>query len=99
MVCGRCGSLITRRVTKNGLVSWVCRKHDDRAADCPVGRIPESEIYAAFVRMYNKLKRNEAIILRPALAQMDGLNTALQRGGPRHAGGEPGHCRRLRPVL
>ena len=47
-----------------------------------MGRIPETEIYAAFVRMYNKLKQNEAIILKPALAQLDDLNTALQRDNP-----------------
>lgn len=47
-----------------------------------MGRIPETEIYAAFVRMYNKLKRNEAIVLSPALAQLDDLNTALQQDNP-----------------
>lgn len=47
-----------------------------------MGRIPESEIYAAFVRMYNKLKHNEAIILKPALTQLDDLNAAVQRGNP-----------------
>jgi site-specific DNA recombinase len=82
IVCGNCGSPFTRRMTKSGLVSWVCRKHDDRAADCPMPRIPEQEIYAAFVRMYNKLKRNEGIVLKPALAQLDDLNAALQRGNP-----------------
>ena len=82
IVCGECGTPFARRATRNGRVFWVCRKHDDRAADCPVGRIPESEIYAAFVRMYNKLKRNEAVVLQPALAQLDGLNAALQRGNP-----------------
>lgn len=42
--------------------------------------MPESEIYAAFVRMYNKLKLHEGIILKPALAQFQDLNNALQRG-------------------
>ena len=82
IVCGKCGSPFARRVTKGGWVSWVCRKHDDRAADCPVGRVPETEIYAAFVRMYNKLKHNETIILKPALAQLDDLNAVLQRDNP-----------------
>lgn len=82
IICGECDSPFARRVTKSGRVSWVCRKHDDRAVDCPVGRIPEQEIYAAFVRMYNKLKHNEGIILKPALAQLDDLNAALQRGNP-----------------
>ncbi len=82
MFCGECGSPFTRRATQIGRVFWVCRKHDDRAADCPVGRIPETEIYAAFVRMYNRLKRHETIILKPALAQLDDLNAAIQRGNP-----------------
>ena len=47
-----------------------------------MGRIPEAEIYAAFARMYNKLKRHEDIILKPALAQLRDLNDALQRGNP-----------------
>lgn len=47
-----------------------------------MGRIPEAELYAAFVRMYNKLKLNESIVLRPALKQMEDLNAALQRDNP-----------------
>lgn len=82
IVCGACGTPFIRRVTKKGYVSWACRKHDDRAADCPIGRIPESEIYAAFVRMYNKLKCHEGIIITPALTQLQELNSALQRGNP-----------------
>ncbi len=47
-----------------------------------MGRISEAEIYAAFVRMYNKLKLHEGIILKPALTQLQELNNALQRGNP-----------------
>ena len=82
IICGKCGSPFARRVTKSGWVSWVCRKHDDHAADCPMGRIPETELYAAFVRIYNKLKHNEGIILKPALVQLDDLNAVLQRDNP-----------------
>ena len=82
IVCGKCGTPFIRRTTKKGYVSWACRKHDDRAADCPIGRIPETEIYAAFVRMYNKLRLHEGIILTPALTQLQELNNALQRGNP-----------------
>lgn len=82
IVCGKCGTSFIRRTTPKGYVAWVCRKHDDRAADCVIGRIPESEIYAAFVRMYNKLRLHEGIILKPALTQLQELNNALQRGNP-----------------
>ena len=47
-----------------------------------MGRIAEDEIYGAFVRMYNKLKLHEDIILKPALIQLRDLNDALQRGNP-----------------
>ena len=70
MACGVCGTALMRRTTGKGLISWVCRKHDENAADCPVGRIPETEIYAAFVRMYNKIRADADIVLKPALTQV-----------------------------
>lgn len=60
----------------------MCWKHGSGTADCPIGRIPEAELYAAFVRLYNKLKQNENIVLQPALKQMEELNAALQRDNP-----------------
>ena len=82
MVCGKCGSVVSRRASKQGYVTWVCRKHDHRAADCSVGRIPGTEIYASFIRMYNKLKLHEGILLNPVLTQLDALETNLQQGNP-----------------
>lgn len=82
IVCGECGTLFKRRVTQNGQVSWVCGRHDERAADCTVGRISESKLYAAFLRMYNKLKQNEDIVLTPALKQLEDLENALHRDDP-----------------
>lgn len=82
MICQQCGSTCVRKELASGYISWCCYKHTKSAQACPVGRIPESEIYAAFVRMYNKLRLHEGIILTPALAQMDDLNAALQQGNP-----------------
>lgn len=82
MVCGGCGTLFMRRAGKSGLISWTCRKHDRKASDCTVGRIREDEIYAAFVRMYNRLKQNDGVVLRPAMKQLEDLNAALQRNNP-----------------
>lgn len=80
--CGECGTLFYRRVTNNGYVSWVCRKHDYKAADCPIGRIAEEKIYAAFVRIYNKLRQNAEVILKPALKQLSDLNEAMLKDNP-----------------
>lgn len=82
IVCGNCGTTFIRRETKAGYITWVCRRHDEKASDCPVGRIPETDIYAAFVRMYNKLRQNDGILLQPALRQLNDLNAALQRDNP-----------------
>lgn len=82
ITCSVCGSLFQRRADNRGIVKWGCRKHEHKVSDCPVGRIPECKIYAAFVRMYNKLKQNEGIVLRPMLEQLDDLRTALLRENP-----------------
>lgn len=82
IICGECGSIFTRKVSRSGYTVWVCRRHDRRSSDCSVGRIAEYKFYAAFVRMYNKLKLHEGIILKPALGQLKDLNDALQQGNP-----------------
>ena len=82
VICGNCGSVYMRRVNKSGRTTWVCRKHDRNAIDCPNGRVPEAELYAAFMRMYNKLKRNTGVVLLPAIKQMEELRDVIQRGNP-----------------
>ena len=82
MCCGICGFTIYRRVTRRGTGTWSCGRHLRSAVNCPTGPIPEEAIYAAFLRMYNKLRLHEGVILRPALSQMDSLETALQWDNP-----------------
>jgi ribosomal protein L37AE/L43A len=82
IVCAECGTPFVRREGKSGYVVWVCRKHNDKADACPNGRVPESELYAAFVRMYHKLKQNQDVILKPVLAQLDALDSAVHRCDP-----------------
>ena len=82
MICGQCGTTFVRKKSKNGFVTWSCLKHVRNASACPVGRIPESKIYAAFVTLYNRLKQNIETVLQPAVSQLNDLNAALQRGNP-----------------
>ena len=83
IVCESCGTVFQRRRSKGGYVTWVCRKHDRNAADCPVGRIPESALHAAFLRMYRRLKSGRDIILTPAIGQLNNLNAILRQNNPR----------------
>ena len=82
MSCGCCGSTLVRRFSKSGYTTWVCHKHDRKAADCPNGRISEGNIHAAFLRMYHKLQAHDGIVLAPVLKQVDTLSDALHRGNP-----------------
>lgn len=83
IICQNCGRVFGRRCSRNGYVSWSCRTHDGNAADCPVGRIPETELQSAFLRMYRKLKCNVGIILTPAIEQMDTLDSILRQKNPK----------------
>lgn len=82
IICGHCGATFMRKETIKGYVSWSCRRHIERSSDCPMGRIGETELYAAFLRMYHKLKQNEDIVLTPALRQLEDLENALHRDDP-----------------
>ena len=86
MICGKCGATFYRTVDRHGANNWVCSVHKDgnrngRGA-CPNLSVPERDIYTAFIRMYNKLRLHEGIILRPALDQMEALESAVQRENP-----------------
>lgn len=69
IICGACGSICRRKVT-NGKTYWVCNRHDSAKAICPVPQIPESEITAALLRLYHKMKQDGGNLLRPVLEQL-----------------------------
>ena len=86
MICGKCGATFYRTVDRHGANNWVCSGHKDGNRNgkgtCPNLSVRERDIYTAFIRMYNKLRLHEGIILRPALDQMEALETAVQRENP-----------------
>ena len=86
MICGKCGATFYRTVDRHGANNWVCSGHKDGNRNgkgaCPNLSVRERDIYTAFIRMYNKLRLHEGIILRPALDQMEALESAVQRENP-----------------
>lgn len=61
IVCGSCGRICRRKVT-NGKVYWVCHQRDVDKTRCPVPQVTETEITAAVLRAYHKLKGNQALL-------------------------------------
>lgn len=82
MACGNCGATLYRSVSRCGTPTWICSRHMENTTDCPTAPVMERAVYTAFVRMYNKLRLHEGIILQPALGQMEALETAVQRENP-----------------
>lgn len=79
IICKECGSILKRR-TNNGKVYWVCSLHDKKASLCPAKQVAETEIYKAFITMYNKLKANNKIILTPILKQINDIRLNMRSG-------------------
>ena len=77
--CSQCESLYRRKNT-NDKIYWTCRVHDTNKSYCSAERILEEQIYRAFVRMFNKLKKGQASILLPMLSQLERLREAGTRG-------------------
>lgn len=72
MYCEECGSIFSRK--KNGeTVSWGCRTHAKDGKLCSAKPIPESEVYAAFLRLFFKLRAHQEQIITPIIKQLQAL--------------------------
>ena len=78
MRCTNCGAYYKRRAV-TGDTFWVCRNHMTDKDACDSQRQKESQIYEAFIRMFNKLYRNSRLILRNTLYQLDFVMTYKKR--------------------
>lgn len=79
IVCGNCGCTF-RRKERKGIVHWVCRNHDELAANCDIRQIRENEFTAAFVRLWNKLQAYNKDIIAPTLRQLEKLSEKEKSG-------------------
>lgn len=79
--CGNCGGLCRRKVT-NGKTYWVCHKRDTDKARCLIPQVPETEISAAVLRLYHKLRHNPQI-LAALLEQLKALRERELRANRR----------------
>ena len=77
--CKKCGATYKFKSCK-GKRYWTCRTHDTSAGLCENGWIPESDIYAAFVRLCNKLMCNYRQILIPLQMALQELKIRRFKG-------------------
>jgi hypothetical protein len=72
--CSRCGAFYKRRTGKDYTV-WSCSNHILNKENCDSKRYSETQIYGAFIRMFNKLYYNRRPLLRNTLYQLDCVMT------------------------
>lgn len=68
----KCGA-IYKPLTVNGKRYWECTKHNLNSIECDSRRIPESDIFEAFITMINKLRICREQILPSAITQTERL--------------------------
>lgn len=85
IVCGACGS-ICRRKTINGKTYWLCNRRDTAKSRCPVPQVPETEITAALLRLYNKLRGDGGRLLHTVLEQLQALREMELRSNRKVSG-------------
>lgn len=74
--CGHCGGSF-KQEKAYGERYWGCSTYSFDTSKCKVKKIPESEIFGAFVTLYNKLKLNKKVILQPIINQLVTLKNSL----------------------
>ena len=70
--CGECGSRFRKKVCR-GVVYWACLGHDKERQTCSVQQIPETELYAAFLRLYHKLRLHGEPILKQMISNLQSV--------------------------
>lgn len=68
----KCGAAYTP-IRVNGKQYWGCLRHKLDAGLCDSPRIPEAELFEAFITMVNKLCNLRASVILPAISQMERL--------------------------
>lgn len=70
--CGECETQFRKRMSQ-GTTYWVCLNHSRSVENCSVPPIPESEIHAAFLRMYHKLRFHGEPILKQMISNLQAV--------------------------
>jgi len=80
--CAECGALCKQK-SCNGIVYWVCRRHDEGKDNCSTQQIPETSLKEVIRKCYEKLRLGRDTVLKPMLAQLEELRERELRANNR----------------
>ena len=67
-----CGGNYYKKIV-SGKTYWTCGRHELDSGNCSARRLPENDIFEAFITAVNKLKEYRCEILMPAILQTENL--------------------------
>lgn len=76
--CRECGWIFKKRMQKRG-VTWLCNKKGWAESSCPSKIYSNDEVCDAFIKMYNRLRQNEKVLLDETITQLQNLKTKLTK--------------------
>lgn len=82
IVCGLCGQSFCRTVTAKGTVIWTCRTHYHCAEKCLMMPVKETDVYQAFLMLWNKLVKHREQIFKMMLDKLVLLESRQQKKHP-----------------
>lgn len=75
LFCSLCGSVFKKQHSAG---TWICRKHYKDKTQCPMMPVSETDIYRAFLHLFNKLLEHYSQILQPIVTDLEKLKAAKE---------------------
>lgn len=76
--CSECGSIYRRKI-RNGIVKWVCARHQEESAACPSSYYSEGRIYDSLTAMLNTLRFGEENVLGQVISRLETATLSYKR--------------------
>lgn len=77
--CRECGWVYKKLIRKEE-VFWVCSKKGNSGIACKSRAYSDTEVFSAFVQMYNRFRQNEKVLLDETITQLQNLKTKITMG-------------------
>ena len=77
--CRECGWVYKKLIRKEE-VFWVCSKKGNSGTECKSRAYSDNDVFSAFVKMYNRFRQNEKVLLDETITQFQNLKTKITMG-------------------
>lgn len=77
--CRECGWSF-KKVVRKGESFWTCHRKGNDGITCKSHTYSDQMVYEAFIRMYNRFRQNEKVLLDETITQLQNLKAKITKG-------------------